>query len=762
MPPLRSNSVSTSQRGEVNVRICRTVRGERVPHEWGEWSAANVKSMRQLLTLSASRGKICREFSVDAMRKYPFWICATSGASPQGYMEVRADCLPGFSVDDHDTPVGPRMLLSTSGVLEMRVSNDATPFDNEKPQLQVSEEGHKSIFARAHRYLPTDAVSNARDFAAAWKQNTDPRMDRPEIVLLQSDNGWDYSMHSMMQQHLTFRNALLYDVVLFLWTPQAPKHSSWNPIERTWPVLRNIFLGQHLGASAYPEGVNPFQTGEDAREPAEDILRKICEAGVKDAYKLLSRNLPDDWSVFAPEEATDPGGDPKPNPEDMLEKIRAHYNGTRDEEVEQEASIIFDHVTKLGGVAYWLMCMKDFCPHCLKVYDRRNAEHRDLLLGPWSPENVLTPLRHNFYRPYLPELAGDNTGPADGEQPTKSLKPQSFDKVPEPFRAGRNPYRAFLDMQGDAYRNKKLQTSPRIPINPNRRRVDGVFQCTMRCKTHGQECSYFAKSKAEQERHERFAHQSAQPAPAPCPEAPVACLGDDPLPGYKLGQPVLPKPKKQKDSHGNAEADDVDMEEMLAVDFDHEQEYPEIVKAYLERQKPPRPASTASSSSAAPAALGALSSSAAPAAAPVASAESAVPAGPELASCKPPRSTTAWKVVQVPGGWLRFNKSQGRLDAHCERHGLNCKMDRVLHKGPIGLHMAWLADPAANKTDHDQAKAVLASHEGEDACASGRDTFMRLAATEKGLFQDIVEEESRATGGHLQPRKRARVSRDVD
>ena len=34
---------------------------------------------------------------------------------------------------------------------------------------------------------------------------------------------------------------------------------------------------------------------------------------------------------------TDPGGDPKPNPEDILERIRAHYHGKRDEEVEREA-----------------------------------------------------------------------------------------------------------------------------------------------------------------------------------------------------------------------------------------------------------------------------------------------------------------------------------------------------------------------------------------------------------------------------------------
>ena len=116
MPPLKRNAVNTTQRGEVNCRVCRTVRGEKVPHERAAWASALIKSLRQLLTLQSSRGVLCREFSVDQLRKYPFWISATSGASPRGYMEVREDGLPGFTVLDHDPPVGPKMLLSVSGV----------------------------------------------------------------------------------------------------------------------------------------------------------------------------------------------------------------------------------------------------------------------------------------------------------------------------------------------------------------------------------------------------------------------------------------------------------------------------------------------------------------------------------------------------------------------------------------------------------------------------------------------------------------------
>ena len=145
---------------------------------------------------------------MDQLRKYPFWICATSGASPRGYMEVREDGLPGFSVLDHDTPVGSRMLLIVSGVEELLVSSDATFFDTDKPQLQVSSDGPMSVFLRPHAYLPTDAVTNAKDFATVLQKSCKPESPKPEFVLTMSDNGWDYSLHSMMQQHLMLRHAL--------------------------------------------------------------------------------------------------------------------------------------------------------------------------------------------------------------------------------------------------------------------------------------------------------------------------------------------------------------------------------------------------------------------------------------------------------------------------------------------------------------------------------------------------------------------------
>ena len=311
-----------------------------IDHERASWAAALVKSWRQILTVLCSNGVVCREFSLDAMRKYPFWICATSGASPQGYVQVREDGLPEFSVADHDTPCGPYMLLSCNGVQEMAVSADTNQFDTEKPQLPVSTFDKISVFLRPHLYLPTDAVSNAKDFRVAFELGP----SKPEVVLIQSDNGWDFSLHSMLQQHLMLVPALIHDSVLWAWLTQAPNHSSWNPIEKSWPIPRRLFTGQHLGSTAYPPGVNPFQ-GE---EPTADVLRKIAQAGVKDAFKLLNTQRENGWHVHAPDEPTDPAGNPAPLPTEYVERVRAHYAGKWDEDIEKEAGIIESEVVIAG------------------------------------------------------------------------------------------------------------------------------------------------------------------------------------------------------------------------------------------------------------------------------------------------------------------------------------------------------------------------------------------------------------------------------
>ena len=100
-------------------------------------------------------------------------------------------------------------------------------------------------------------------------------------------------------------------------------------------------------------------------------------------------------------------------------------------------------------------------------------------------------------------------------------------------------------------------------------------------------------------------------------------------------------------------------------------------------------------------------------------------------------------MVKVPGGWLKFSMALGRCDAHCARHGLGCKMDRVLRKQPIGRHMAWLSDTSANKAQHDAAKSALAEPSSELAVKRGREAFVKLAREKKGLFQTILDEEAK-------------------
>ena len=125
-----------------------------------------------------------------------------------------------------------------------------------------------------------------------------------------------------------------------------------------------------MGITAYPPGVNPFQ-GE---EPVADVYRKIAQVGVKDAFKLLNTQKENGWHVHAPDEPTDPAGNPAPLPTEYEERVRAHYTGKKwDQDIEKEACIIFDHAFKLFNVIYFRMCIGDtMCPHCTQVTRRRD------------------------------------------------------------------------------------------------------------------------------------------------------------------------------------------------------------------------------------------------------------------------------------------------------------------------------------------------------------------------------------------------------
>ena len=104
-------------------------------------------------------------------------------------------------------------------------------------------------------------------------------------------------------------------------------------------------------------------------------------------------------------------------------------------------------------------------------------------------------------------------------------------------------------------------------------------------------------------------------------------------------------------------------------------------------------------------------------------------------------------MVAVPGGWLRYSEKASRVDAHCGRHH-NCKMDRALSKGPLGLHLAWLGAAAEDKAAHDLLKTRMS----REVRVRGRDQFIDLADQRGGLYQRILEEEARVRGTRDEPK----------
>ena len=70
-----------------------------------------------------------------------------------------------------------------------------------------------------------------------------------------------------------------------------------------------------------------------------------------------------------------------------------------------------------------------------------------------------------------------------------------------------------------------------------------------------------------------------------------------------------------------------------------------------------------------------------------------------------PEATGGWEVFEVAGSWVKYNQELAKLDAHCSVHRL-CKMDRVLSRRVLGLHMAWLqaADTGITRERHQELK----------------------------------------------------------
>ena len=108
----------------------------------------------------------------------------------------------------------------------------------------------------------------------------------------------------------------------------------------------------------------------------------------------------------------------------------------------------------------------------------------------------------------------------------------------------------------------------------------------------------------------------------------------------------------------------------------------------------------------------------------------------------PPLAVGDWRVVAVRGGWLRYNATLGRLDAHCAAHA-GCKMDRALRKGLVGLLCAWLAAAAdaPHRAAHSDMKWTLSQREALPQRLQGRNDFVQLRVEHAGAYGAILDQE---------------------
>ena len=111
-----------------------------------------------------------------------------------------------------------------------------------------------------------------------------------------------------------------------------------------------------------------------------------------------------------------------------------------------------------------------------------------------------------------------------------------------------------------------------------------------------------------------------------------------------------------------------------------------------------------------------------------------------------PTEGGGWKVVEVTGGFIRFNEKLQRADAHCKLHS-KCKADRVMSRGPLGFLMCWLAHDCADKEAHDELKPHISSPVYFTERQAGRRDFEALAAQHGGKFKLLLDTERAARNG---------------
>jgi hypothetical protein len=122
----------------------------------------------------------------------------------------------------------------------------------------------------------------------------------------------------------------------------------------------------------------------------------------------------------------------------------------------------------------------------------------------------------------------------------------------------------------------------------------------------------------------------------------------------------------------------------------------------------------------------------------------------------PPRGGGGWEVIEVAGGWIRFNATLGRADAHCSSHA-SCKMDRTCRNGTLGLSLLWLSCGVGSKVDHVLAKESCSGPARHGDRNRARTAFGALAraSTTSAQYRLLMMERAQRDGVDAEPRRLA-------
>ena len=111
-----------------------------------------------------------------------------------------------------------------------------------------------------------------------------------------------------------------------------------------------------------------------------------------------------------------------------------------------------------------------------------------------------------------------------------------------------------------------------------------------------------------------------------------------------------------------------------------------------------------------------------------------------------------WRVIKVPNGYVRWSAKLARLDAHCRVHTdqkKECKMDRTLARGGVGLSWLWMKHAASvDYFGHQLQKEQFSSVEARDDRAAERKRIVDAASSDEELAA-LLTAEREARGGEV-------------